>query len=187
MRIALHLAQENAFRDIEDARARAGDVFQPVLVTDLLAQRAVAFLRHASGEQARRDAAGLQDDDAAVTGQPVIEQELRDLRRFAGTGRRLDDDAAVGPERAREVGAKGLDGKRRRHAKILEMGDGVDEMPEIISQALQPEEPETQHDNAEEAQSPIIKRGRAHQMSNCHSVVLVLRCDCTSPSRRLRG
>ena len=62
----LHLAQENALGDVEDAGVARGDIFEPVLEADFAAQLDSALLRHAPGEESRGEPARLQDDDASA-------------------------------------------------------------------------------------------------------------------------
>jgi hypothetical protein len=110
-RAFLHLAQEDAFGDVEDAGVARRDVFEPVLETDFAAQLDSALLRDALGEQTRGQSARLQNDDAAGPCESVIEQVLRNLRRFAGAGRGLDDDAVLAAQNAGEIAAQGNDGE----------------------------------------------------------------------------
>jgi hypothetical protein len=110
--ITLHLPQQNALGDVENARIRSGYVLKPVLEAYLAAEHGVSFLRHAAGEEPGGDPAGLEDDDAALVGEAVVEQILRDLGRLARSSRRLDDDAARGAESAPQIGAQGGNGKQ---------------------------------------------------------------------------
>jgi hypothetical protein len=129
-RVFLHLAQQNALGDVEDAGVLAGDVFEAVLETDFAAEGDVAFLRDALGEHARGEAAGLEDDDAARAGELVVEEVLRDLGRFAGTSGGLKDDAVLRAQDAGEIGAEPDDGEggggsqRDRINKINRIGEG---------------------------------------------------------------
>ena len=106
-RALLHLAQEDAFGDVENARVARGDIFEPVLETDFAAQLDAALFRDAPGQQTGGEPARLQDDDAARAGQAVIEEILRNLRRLAGAGRGLHDDAVLAAQHAREIAAQG--------------------------------------------------------------------------------
>ena len=63
------------------------------LVADFLPELRPALLRHARRQHARGQPAGLQHDHLALAQQPVIQQHLRHLRRFAGAGGRLQDQA----------------------------------------------------------------------------------------------
>ncbi len=114
-----HLAQEDAFGDVFDARAGAGNVVEADAVADLRAERAVAFARHAGGEHAGGQAAGLEDDDFPVAEQPGVEEHLRHLRRFARAGGCLEDEPGrAGTQEADEVGFQLVDGQAvggRRH------------------------------------------------------------------------
>jgi hypothetical protein len=112
--VFLHLAQEDALGDVENAGVARGDVFEPVLKTDFAAQLRAALLSNALGQQTGGEPAWLQNDDASPARESVIEEILRNLRRFAGAGRGLDDDAVLTAQDAREIAAQGDDGKRRR-------------------------------------------------------------------------
>ena len=46
-------------------------------------------------EQTRRDSARLQNHHLPITEQSMIEQHLRNLRRFSRAGRRLDDGPRI--------------------------------------------------------------------------------------------
>ena len=109
--VFLHLADEDAFGDVEDAGVARGDVFEAVLEADFGAEGGAALFGDAAGEEARGEAAGLEDDDAAGAGEGVIEEVLGDLSRFAGAGGGLDDDAVGLVQDAKEVGAEGDDGE----------------------------------------------------------------------------
>ena len=104
--VFLHLAQENALGDVEDAGVARRDVFEPVLEADIAAERDATFRGHAPGEESRGQPSRLKDDDAPRAGKLVVEQVLRNLGRFAGAGRRLDDDAVLAAQDAGQVGAQ---------------------------------------------------------------------------------
>jgi len=87
------LAKENSFRDETNARPFRGYFLEADLVTDLLAEPAFALAGDAAGEKTRGKPARLEDDDFAVAEEAAIEQDLRDLGGFSGTGRRLQDEA----------------------------------------------------------------------------------------------
>ena len=93
-----HLPQQHAFGDEADAGLRAGDVLETDLVADLAAELGVPLPGDARGQQARGQPARLQDDDLPASRQPVLQQHLRHLGGFAGTGRRRDDQPPVFPE-----------------------------------------------------------------------------------------
>ena len=97
------LAQENSFGDEADAGLFRGDFFKANLITDLVAEPAAPFKRDATGEQAGGEAARLQDDDFAVAEQAAIEQDLRHLRRFSRTSRRLKNESWLGGERGDDL------------------------------------------------------------------------------------
>ena len=125
-RVGEHLAQEDAFGDVLDAGAAAGDVVQPDAVTDLLTDPAVAALaRDPRRQHPRGESAGLEYDGATVrTEQTGVEQHLRNLRGLAGAGGSLEDDAArAGFQAGDEVVRKFVDreavggGGRRGHTR----------------------------------------------------------------------
>ena len=107
-----HLAQEDALGDVFDARAGAGNVVEADAVADLRAERRVAFARHAGGEHAGRQAAGLEGDNLPIAEQPGIQEHLRHLRRFARAGGRLQDEPGrTRTQEADEVGFQFVDGQ----------------------------------------------------------------------------
>ena len=131
-----HLAQEDALGDVLDAGAAAGDVVQTDAVADLVADAGVvAFAGDAGGEHPGREAARLEDDGATIGAEETgVEEHLRDLRRFAGAGGGLEDDAAgTGAEAADEVVREFVDreavgggcGRRRCHPLNLRVMDAA--------------------------------------------------------------
>ena len=98
VRVLNQLAEKNSFGDETDARPRRGDVFEPDLVADLIAEPASAFGRDARCEQSRGETARLEDDDLSVAKEAVIEENLRDLGGFSRAGRGLDDEAGMNAE-----------------------------------------------------------------------------------------
>ena len=98
LRVLNQLAQENSFGDEPDARPRRGDVFEPDLVADFIAEPAPAFGRDPRCEQSRGETARLEDDDLSVAKEAVIEENLRDLGGFSRAGRGLDDEPGMSAE-----------------------------------------------------------------------------------------
>ena len=95
-RVGQHLAQQDAFRDVLDAGARARDVVQPDAVADFLTQRGVTLPGDAGGEHPGRQATWLEHDDApAFAEQAGVEEHLRNLRGFARAGGGLEDQPAT--------------------------------------------------------------------------------------------
>ena len=92
------MAEQNSFGDETDASALRGNIFEPDLVADFIAELASAFARDAGCEQSRGKAARLKNDDLAVAEQAAIEENLWDLGGFSGTGRCLDDEAGMSAE-----------------------------------------------------------------------------------------
>ena len=95
LRILDELAEQDSFGDEADAGALGGDVFEADLVTDFGAELDVALGGHSRGEKPGGETAGLKDDDLAGAEKAVIEEDLRDLRGFAGAGGSLEDEAGV--------------------------------------------------------------------------------------------
>ena len=91
----MQLPQQNTFGDEANARALRNDILEPNLIADFFAEPATALLRDARSEQPRRQPPRLQNHHLAIAEQPVIEQDLRDLRRFPGARRRLKNEARL--------------------------------------------------------------------------------------------
>jgi hypothetical protein len=66
------------------------------LVSDRLAQLFSPLLRHPARKHAGRHAARLQHNDLTRTRHDAVEEHLRDLRRFARTGRGTKDQTRLG-------------------------------------------------------------------------------------------
>ena len=71
------------------------DVFEANLVADFVAEAAIALGRDARGQQTGGEPARLKNHHLSIAQQAMIEQNLRDLGRFAGTGGRLEDEAGM--------------------------------------------------------------------------------------------
>ena len=84
--IILQPAQKNSFRHKTDARAQTGLVIETNLITHFAAEFALAFPRDTRGDSSRRDTTRLQNDNLLFTGETGVEQHLRNLCGFAGTG-----------------------------------------------------------------------------------------------------
>ena len=67
-------------------------IFESHLIADFAAEVHSHFLRHARSQQSCRETAWLENDNLAVPEQSVLQQHLRNLCGFAGTGRRLKDE-----------------------------------------------------------------------------------------------
>src|SRR2546423_15122210 len=98
LRVLNQLAEQDSFGDETNAGARGGNVLEPDLVADFIAEPALSFARDARCEKAGGEPARLEDDDLTVAEKAVIEEDLRDLGGFSGTSRRLDDEAGMGGE-----------------------------------------------------------------------------------------
>ena len=91
---AEQLTQKQPLGDKFDARFGGFDAIETNLISDLAAERLTAFPRDARREHARRQTPRLQHDDFFPGGnESIIEQHLRNLRRFPGTRRRLKHNA----------------------------------------------------------------------------------------------
>src|SRR4051812_7888049 len=86
--IILQPAQENSLCNETDARAQAGLVIEPDLVTDFSSETNLSFRCDASGHGAGGDPPWLQHDDLFFTGEACIQKHLGNLRGFAGAGGR---------------------------------------------------------------------------------------------------
>ena len=60
--IVLQPAQQDSLRDKTDARAKAGMILEPNLISDFLSELDFTLPGHASRDSARSHTAGLQDD-----------------------------------------------------------------------------------------------------------------------------
>ncbi len=94
-RVAEHLPKEDALGDVEDARVLRGNIVEPDAVAHLAAESDAAFLGHALGEHAGREAPGLQDDADAVLQQTALQEDLGNLRGFARTRGGLKDETGA--------------------------------------------------------------------------------------------
>ena len=84
--VVLQHAEEDAFGDDPDPRLRAQAAIEADVVADLAAQRRAALESDPPRTGPGRQAAGLQDDDRAVAGQPRIEHGRRHAGRLARAG-----------------------------------------------------------------------------------------------------
>ena len=123
-RIERHLPQQNPLRHKPDPRPLAHPRLQPDLVAHHLAQIRADLLRHPLRQHARRQPPRLQHHDlpfprppAQRIQQPVTQQHLRQLRRFARPRRRLHDQPPLRAQRGDDGGLEFVDGQfaRRRH------------------------------------------------------------------------
>ena len=94
-----HLTKQYTLCHETDARAIADARFEAYLITHYVAERNRHFLGHTFRQHAGGETARLQDDDfAAFAEQTMAEKHLRDLRGFAGAGRRLHDQPPLRPK-----------------------------------------------------------------------------------------
>jgi hypothetical protein len=119
--IAHQAPRQDPFGDEADPRARAADVLEAHLVADGLAGRFAELLGDAMRGHARREAAGLEDQDLAVVGEPAIEERARDTRGLARAGRRLEDEVLPGGEQLGEAGQERID--REGEHRLSRRGD----------------------------------------------------------------
>ena len=110
--IVLQPAQQNAFGHITDARAEAGLVIEPNLVAYLPAKLHAAFPRHPRRHRPRRHPPRLQHHDLLISGQPRIQQHLRNLGSFARTSWRDQHEPVVGAQSLNDLRMDLPDGKR---------------------------------------------------------------------------
>jgi len=75
------------------------------------AEGTVALLGHALGQHAGGEPPGLEHKDFPTFGKFFVEEHLRHLGGFAGTGGRLDDDAAHAPGGGAQGRTQLLDGE----------------------------------------------------------------------------
>ncbi len=97
-------------------------IFESHLIAHSLAKRSVAFPGDAAGERAGGDAPGLQDDHAAFAAEDIVEDHLRHLGGFAGTGRCAENEAVLNRQRVGDLRVDVPDGERL--AKRLAHGVG---------------------------------------------------------------
>ena len=87
--IVLEPAQKNAFGDKADTGSHINPIIKAHLVTDLSAKSAIALPSDPRRHRAGGNPPGLQDHNApGISGQAGVQQHLRNLRCFSGTGRR---------------------------------------------------------------------------------------------------
>ena len=122
LRIVNHLPEQNAFRYKTNFRLRRRDIFEADLVADFVAKLDAEFLRHARREQPRGQPARLENHDLPVAEQPVPEQHLRDLRGFAGTGRRGQNQPPVGFQPGDDVALDFVNGQTVGHESAQNSG-----------------------------------------------------------------
>ena len=103
LRIVLHPTQQNAFGDKANSGLGCDVVFEANLVADLLSRFAAAFPSDAGGDTAGRHSPGLQHDNPAIPGHATVEQHLRDLGGFAGSGGRHQHELPALTQGAEDV------------------------------------------------------------------------------------
>ena len=91
LRIVDQLSQQNSLGNETNARLRGRHFLEPNLIAGFVTKPAISFSSNAGREHARGKSARLKDHDFTGAEQIMIEQHLRDLRRFPGTGRRVHD------------------------------------------------------------------------------------------------
>ncbi len=105
------LATEHALGDEADARPGARDVLEAHLVAHGAADLLAELLGDASGGHARREASGLEHDDAAALGEARVEQGPRHARRLARARGRLEHERRVRAQRRDDLGQQRVDGQ----------------------------------------------------------------------------
>jgi hypothetical protein len=110
-----HLPEQNTFRYKPDFRLGRRDIFEADLVADLVSELDAEFLRHTRREQPCGQPARLENHDLPIAEQSMSEQHLRDLRGFAGTGRRGQDQPPAGFQPGYEVALDFINGQTISH------------------------------------------------------------------------
>ena len=136
-RVDREAPREDALGDNEDLRLRRRLFLEANLKTDCAADRFAALTRHRGGGSAGGDAAGLEQQELAITHEARSQQRRRQTGRFAGTGRGLNDDGVVGSQggdnvvedvvdgQARQAGQAGSGGRGRAHGSRRVVGGGA--------------------------------------------------------------
>ena len=114
-RVLNQLPQQNPLSLKLDARGIAHAIFEADLIADFAAKLDPQLLCDARGEQPRRQTARLKNHDLPAAEQPVLEQHLRDLGGFAGTGRRLQNEPLRRLERGNDVVLNLVNGQSLGH------------------------------------------------------------------------
>ena len=102
-RILDQLPQQDPFGDETNARPRRGDVLESDLISDFIAESALSFCCNAGREKSRGESARLENDHLLFAKQTMIEQNLRNLRRFAGASGRLQNQARLTAQRGNNL------------------------------------------------------------------------------------
>src|SRR5262245_53477609 len=87
--IVVQIAEQNPGRDDGDSRAGSGLFVEADVVTDLATDATAALKGDAPSGGPRRQAARFEDEDAAVAGQPRVENGWRHAGSFPRPSRRL--------------------------------------------------------------------------------------------------
>ena len=87
-----HLPEDDAFGDVPDSGLRRGDIVEPDLVTDFLADFAAARTGNPTGKHSRRETTRLEDDNLTGAELIAVEEKLGNLSGLTGTGGRGEDE-----------------------------------------------------------------------------------------------
>ncbi len=94
--VVLKPTQQDAFGHEADARAQAGLIIEPDLITDFSAEPGISLPSYPRGDGAGCHTTRLQDDDFSGPGQAGVEEHLGNLCGFAGTGWRDQNEPIAG-------------------------------------------------------------------------------------------
>jgi hypothetical protein len=97
-RIGDHLAKKDAFGHETDPSCATCHIIESNLVPDFTPELDVALRRDPGRKHAGGKSTRLQDNDFASCGEFVVEDHLRDLRRFPRAGRGLKEHARFGAQ-----------------------------------------------------------------------------------------
>ncbi len=87
------MAQQNAFGNIKNTRGVGRLPLESHLIADFRSQGRSTFFRHPRGEQTRSQAARLQHHHTTGSEPSSVQQQLRHLSGFTGSGRRCEHQA----------------------------------------------------------------------------------------------
>jgi hypothetical protein len=111
-RIVLEQAEQDTRGDRDDPGVPGDLPFKAHLPAEEFSRLGAALGGHAAGGGPGGEAAGLQQDDAAVAGEAGVEEGWWDAGGLAGPGRGLDDDGLRSPQRRDNLREDGIDRER---------------------------------------------------------------------------
>ena len=116
--IGLRFREQDAVGHDLHARFLAHVILEPDLVADGFPEGHAKLVRDAVRDGARGDAPRLGVSDEPGGAAAEVETDLRNLRRFAGTGFTTDDDDLVPRQRGGDLDTLGRDGKLRGKGRL---------------------------------------------------------------------